>query len=359
MEIEAWISEVPLVEPLRIAPGTSYTQRSIIIRLRDGDLEGWGEACQSRRVLGETMEDALASLKKIITAIKKASYESIETIHEFTEGLDATPSIKAALNIALLDMHSKSEKRPLWKLLGGYRQSLVTDITIGIMEPEEMAQKALKFAERGFSIFKLKLGENAEKDIDRVKKVRDALGEGPTIRVDANEGWRYEDAVRVINRIADYEVELVEQPLRHDMLHELKMLRRESPIPIALDESVRTPGEALRAVEEDATDIINIKLMKSRGITPAIRIIAISETAGVKNMVGCFSETRLGITATAYLAQAYRNVYYYDLDCDILSIDPVFKGGSEPEGPVRRPSQGYGLGVTLPNERYLRPVKSV
>jgi L-alanine-DL-glutamate epimerase-like enolase superfamily enzyme len=356
VEVEAWVCEVPLREPLRIAPGTYHAGRSIIIRLRDGDLEGWGEACQSQRVLGETFEDAVYSLKRNLRVIQKATYDSIEMIHEFTEGIDATPSIKAALNIALLDLYAKSEGRPLWRVLGGYRDSLVTDITIGIMEPGEMAKRALSYAEKGFTIFKLKLGEDPQRDVERVRAVRDALGEGVTIRVDANEGWRLEEAIRVINRIADYNVELVEQPLRHDAVQELKTLRKESPLPIALDESVRTPGEALRAVEEEIADIINIKLMKSRGITPAVRIIAISESAGVKNMVGCFSETRLGITATAYLAQAFRNVAYYDLDCDILSLDPVFAGGSEPVGGVRRPSQQSGLGVALKSRNYLKPL---
>ncbi|ABL79232.1 dipeptide epimerase [Thermofilum pendens] len=355
MDIEAWVCEVPLREPLRISAATYHTQRSIVLRLRDGDLEGWGEACQSRRVLGESFEDALESLRASVDAIKRAEYDSLEKIHRFTEELNATPSIKAAVNMALLDLYAKSEGRPLWRLLGGFREEVRTDITIGIMRPEEMAERALRYAEKGFRIFKLKLGENPEEDVLRVKAVRDVVGDA-TIRVDANEGWTREDAVRVIERIADYGVELVEQPLRHDDIEGLRALRRESPIPIAVDESVKTARDALLVAKKEAADIINIKLMKSRGITGAIRIIMVSEAAGLKNMVGCFSESRLGITATAYLAQAFSNVLFYDLDCDILSADPVFTGGSEPIGDRRRASPKPGLGISPSNFNVLKKI---
>lgn len=344
MKIEAYIHRAPLLEPFRIATGVSVESRTVLVRLLDGDLEGWGEACPSRNVLGETLEDSVESLRRVAPLVAQIDYSSLERIYEFISSLDATPSVKAALDIALLDLYAKSLGKPLWRVLGGYRDKVETDITIGIMEPGEMANRAVRYVEQGFRILKLKLGEEPGKDIERVKAVRDAVGEGVRIRVDANQGWRVEEALRVIDRIATYEVELVEQPTRWDDLEGLVEIRAESPLPIALDETVKTPEDALTVIRAEAADIVNIKLMKSRGILGAIRIASICEAAGVENMIGCFGESRVGMTAAVHFAQAIRNVKYYDLDCDLLVAESLVTGGASIDRGVRKTPEEPGLG---------------
>lgn len=344
MKIEAYLHRAPLLEALRIATGVSSESRTLLVRLVDGDLEGWGEACPSRTVLGETLEDSVESLRAVSRLVEGCDYSSIERIHEFMLGLNATPSVKAAIETALLDLYSRSLGKPLWRLLGGYRSEVETDITIGIMEPREMAGRALRYVERGFRILKLKLGEDPEVDVERVRAVRDTVGEGVRIRVDANQGWSVEQALKVIDRIATYDVELVEQPTRWDDLEGLSEIRADSPLPIALDETVKTPEDALAAIRLDAADIINIKLMKSRGILGAVRIVHICEAAGVENMIGCFGESRVGMTAAVHFSQALRNVRYYDLDCDLLLAENLIEGGASIEKGVRKTPEEPGLG---------------
>ena len=344
MKVEAYIHRAPLQEALRIATGTSTESRTLLVRIVDGDLEGWGEACPSRTVLGETLEESLESLRRVAGRVAECDYTSLERISEFLAGIEATSSVKAALDMALLDLYSKALGRPLWRVLGGYRDSVETDITIGIMEPREMAERAVRYVERGFRILKLKLGEEPEKDVERVRAVRDAVGEGVRIRVDANQGWSVEEALQVIDRIASYDVELVEQPTRWDDLPGLAEIRAESPLPIALDESVKTPEDALAVARLEAADIINIKLMKSQGLLGALRIVHICEAAGIENMVGCFGESRVGMTAAVHFSQAMRNVRYYDLDCDILLAEQLVSGGASIDKGLRRAPDEPGLG---------------
>ena len=344
VRLEAYLHRAALREPFRIATGTSTESTTILVRVVDGELEGWGEACPSRGVLGESLEDAVESLRRVAGLVGRADYSGLDRISEFVGSLDATPSVKAALDMALLDLYARSLGRPLWRLIGGYRDRVETDITIGIMEPGEMAERAVRYVEQGFRVLKLKLGEDPERDVERVRAVRDAVGEGVRIRVDANQGWSVADALRVIDRIASYDVELVEQPTRWDDLEGLVEIRAESPLPIALDETVKTPEDALAVVQLGAADIVNIKLMKSRGLLGAIRIAHICEAAGVKNMVGCFGESRVGITAAVHLAQAVRNIEYYDLDSDLLLAEQHVSGGAGVERGVRKAPEEPGLG---------------
>ncbi|MGC9108157.1 MAG: mandelate racemase/muconate lactonizing enzyme family protein [Infirmifilum sp.] len=348
LKLEAWLVELPLVEPFRISTGVADKSRTLVIRLSTQDgLVGWGEACPSKNVLGETLDDVVEAVKRIKSLY--VDYRSLEQIHEYTWTLDTPASLRAALNMALVDLYGKYQSRPIWRLLGGYREFIETDISIGLLEPEEQAKRALRYVEKGFRIIKLKLGLDPVKDVERVRMVRDAVGEGVKIRVDANQGWSVEDAIWVIDRISSYDVELVEQPTRWDDFEGLRKIRRESSIPLALDESVKTPGDVLKAVEFEAADIINIKLMKTRGLTGALRVAYISESAGIKNMIGCYGETRLGITAHVHLAQALRNIFYYDLDCDLLTSQQAFYGGASIENGMRKAGEAAGLGEFSPD----------
>jgi len=359
VRLEAWILEVPLKEPFTISAGTNTVSRNVVVRLstRDG-LEGWGEASPSKRVLGETVETVVETLRRAAGDGAEVDYTSTERIYEYVWGLGGAPSAMAALDMALLDLYAKERGEPLWRLLGGYRESVETDITISLLPPEEQAKRALRYVEEGFKALKLKLGRGGpEEDIARVKAVRDAVGEGVRILVDANQGWSLEEAKRVIERISGLGVELVEQPVAWDDLDAMAELARWSPVPIAADESVKTPADALRVAERGAAQVINIKLMKSRGILGAARIAAISEAAGIVNMIGCMGESRVGITAGVHAAQALRNIRIYDLDADLLQADCVFPGmGAPAERGVRRAPGEPGLGRFKPNPRYMRRV---
>ncbi len=350
-KMEVYLLEIPLKEPFRISAGTSTKSTNIVIRLvnANGD-EGWGEASPSHRVLNETIDTVKTTLKSLFPKIKKLECTDIEKLYEVIMEAPGSPSAKAALDFAFFDLYGKEVSKPVYKLLGGYRENIETDITIGIMEPEEQAKRALKFVSQGFHSLKIKLGINPEKDIERIRAIRDAIGYDTVIRVDANQGWDVDEAIYVINKLADYEVELVEQPIRWDDIKGLKRIKKESSLPIAADETVKTSADALRVIEADAVDIINIKLMKSRGIWGALKIASISEAAGIKNMIGCMGESRIGITAGVHAALGIRNIQIYDLDSDLLlKEDVVIEGGATIEKGIRKANSSPGFGISKMN----------
>jgi len=342
-----YLLEIPMKEPFTISLGTLTMTRNIVVELetKEGCI-GLGEASPSKRILGETIEDVIETLKILYKQAKEIPPDNIERLYEIISKVDGAPSAKAAFEMAYLDILGKEWGKPLCKIIGGYREVVNTDITIGIMEPEEQAKRAKYYVDHGFSKLKLKLGLDPEKDAERVKTVREAIGDNIVIRVDANQGWTLEQALWVINKISEYNVELVEQPVKWDDIASMKKLTKEGIIPIAADETVKTPKDALLVAEKEAADIINIKITKSRGIWGAIKIAAISEAAGIKNMIGCMGESRIGITAKTHLALGMKNIVYYDLDSDLLPVkDVVEQGGATIHKGDRRVPDMPGLGI--------------
>ena len=138
----------------------------------------------------------------------------------------------------------------------------------------------------------------------------------------------------------------VEQPVPAEDLPGLARVRWASPVPVMADEAVLGPGDALKAIQAEAVDLINVKLMKCGGISEALRLAAIAEAAGVGLMVGCGGESRLAITAGTHLAAALKVFQHADLDSDLLlAEDIVAKGGSSVERGERLLPSGPGLGV--------------
>jgi len=354
-EVEVFCVELPYREVFTIATGSSRASWNVVarVRLEDG-VVGWGEATPSYTVLGETRGLVVSSARQLAERLIAARDLSPEHLYELCASCPS-PSAAAAVEEAVLDAWARSSGVSVARLLGGpYRDSIETDITIGIMEPEEQARRAVRFVEEGFRVLKLKLGLDPDKDVERVRAVRDAVGEGVRLRVDANQGWTVEQAIRVINRIASFDVEYVEQPVRWDDLEGLARVRRESPLPIAVDESVKRPADVFRVAELEAADIVNIKVVKGGGLLGALRVAHASEAAGLANMIGCMGEGRLGITGAVCVAASAMNIRYYDLDSDLLLASDFSSGGSTVERGVRSVPRGPGLCVEVDESKLLR-----
>jgi o-succinylbenzoate synthase len=346
--VEVYSVTLRYFEPFRIAPGSSEKSRNIVVRiLTDYGVEGWGEASPSRRVTGETVETVLEALARIaprlIGMCPLRIEQDVEAMDQVVEG---NPAAKAAIDIALHDILGKTAGKQLFMLLGGYRTKVLTDFTLSIKTPREMAADAVKAVEKGFRALKVKVGVNSSEDVERIRMVREAVGDGVEIRIDANEGWSPDQAIEVLNRVEKFRIRFVEQPVPAHDVKGLAMVRRDSPIPVMADESVHSPSDALRLIQEEAVDLINIKLMKSGGILKARKISDVAEAAGVPCMIGCMSESEIGIAAGAHFAAGLRNVMYADLDCDLLHADKlVKKGGTRVADSTRLFPRGNGLGI--------------
>ena len=360
-QIEIYRVNLAYKEPFRIAPGASTESRNIIVKiLTDYDVVGWGEASPSERVTGETPETVVKVLGKIAPRLLGKCPLRIEQDVELMDSLvKGNPSAKAAIDIALHDILGKTARKPLFMLMGGYRTEVLTDITLSIKSPKEMARDAVKAVKKGFKALKVKVGVNPTEDLERIKRIREAVGEEIELRIDANQGWTPKQAVDVLNKMEKFNIEFAEQPVPAEDLKGLIEVKQNSPIPVMADESVHSPEDALRLIQAEAVDLINIKLMKSGGILKGRKIAAIAEAAGIPCMIGCMGESDIGIAAGTHLAAAVKNIQYADLDSDLLQKDKLAKkGGTKVKNSVRVFPKQNGLSIKELDTQILgKPIK--
>ena len=210
-----------------------------------------------------------------------------------------------------------------------------------------MVQKAIEFQQLGFKAIKVKLGTNKNDDIERIVKIREAVGSKIPIRIDANQGWNYPTALTVLQGLEPYGIEYCEQALAHWDYENASRLRQNTNIPIMADESLFDHHDALKLISNGSCDYFNIKLAKSGGIHTALKINAIGEAAGIPCMLGCMNETRLGLTAAAHVISARPNIIFTDLDGHLfLKEDPIIGGAQYNVGEITLPeTPGHGADV--------------
>jgi L-Ala-D/L-Glu epimerase len=341
--------DMPLKQIFRTALGAESVESEVLVRLRTADgRTGWGEASPYWAVTSETQATNLALAKDLTAFVRdRDPFTVARILGEMDAFSPGNPSIKAAFEMALWDLCGKIAGQPVYRLLGGYRDSFATDATVSLDEPATMAEGARRIAGQGFKSLKVKVGEGPEKDIERVAAVREAAGAAVEIRIDANQGWSPSDAIRALRGMEKYRLQLCEQPVPYWDWEGLKHVRENASVPIMADESVHSPHDAITAARMEAVDMINIKLMKSGGILPGLRIAEIAGAAGMKCMAGCMGETRLALTAGAHLVAAGPSIVFADLDSALLHAeDPVVGGMQIKEGTVHLPdAPGLGLDI--------------
>ncbi|RLF22740.1 MAG: dipeptide epimerase [Thermoprotei archaeon] len=351
--LEAYLVEIELKKPFRIALGEEVKVRNLIVKLETSDgLIGFGEAAPSEKILGDNVDIALGTIKELSPHIVGSDPTYIEPLDKVVSR-GKSSSARAALSIAIFDILGKHYGEPLYKLFGGSRERVETDYTIGIKKPEEMAEEAKELVKRGFRVLKVKLGEDPEVDLERIRLIRENIGSATKIRVDANQGWSFKDAKRVIDELERYDVEFVEQPLPAQRLDELASLRRQVSLPIMVDESVHTARDLIKVIREEAADMVNIKLMKAGSLREALKIAFIAESCGMKCMIGCMGETGIGILAGVHFACGVGQVEYVDLDADLMLKEDILSIKTY-DIPYRIPPNRPGLGINEGDIRWDR-----
>lgn len=342
---------IPLKKPFKTALRRVDTAENIIVVMTaDDGTRGYGEAPPTAAITGDTNETIISAIKEFIApAITGLDIENLdEVMYRLQHSVEGNTSPKAACDMAVYDLWSKHYGQPLYKLLGGYRKDLETDLTISINEPEEMRRDALAAIGQGFHALKLKVGIDSDLDIERVRTIREAAGPDIKLRLDANQGWTPEEAIRTIRRFEDLglDIEFVEQPVKARDFAGLKKVHDNVSTRIMADESMFSPADAIELLHMEAVDLINIKLMKCAGIHNALKIAGIAETYGVECMLGCMIESKVSLTAAAHLAAAKKNITRVDLDAAILLAEDPVKGGFKKEVPHFFVTDAPGLGIT-------------
>jgi len=300
--------------------------KTVVVELTGADgTVGLGEAAPTARYK-ETADTVEAFLKRVDP--RGLSFTDVEGSMEYLETLSRHDmSAKCALNIALLDGAAKRARKPIYDLLElGFRDNHhVTSFTIGIDKPEVIRQKVLQ-AER-YPVLKVKVGVPDDKaNLQALREV------APTkaVRVDANEGWKTkEQALERIESLAqDKYIQYVEQPLPASAPgKDWVWLKQRSPLPIFGDESYHVAKDAAQAAEWFHG--VNVKLVKTGGVTAGLEALKAARKAGLKTMIGCMIETSILISAAAHLAELCD---YLDVDGNILITNDPYLGVTAEKG---------------------------
>jgi L-alanine-DL-glutamate epimerase-like enolase superfamily enzyme len=279
-----------------------------------------------------------------------------ENIDALRASIVYNTSAKAAVEMALWDLFGQLYHAPLYRLFGGSRRTLQTDITISVNDPETMAQDASEAAARGYRVLKIKVGGQSALDVERLTAVREAVGEEIILRADANQAWDAAQAIRLLDQIqaAGVNLSLVEQPVAAYDIEGLKAVTDARIVPVMADESVFSPRDALQVLHRNAADFLNIKLMKTGGLREAFRIADLAELYGVACGVGCMLETALCVNAAVHVACAHKNIVMIDLDGPALCAENPVQGGAAFQDSQITVSDRPGLGIQkLTHVRYL------
>ena len=352
-DVKTEIFQIELTEPFRVAFAEVTHSTSILLKISTEEgYEGYGEAAPFAPVTGETPEGCLAVLNMFRQGLIGKNPLDIEQIHAMMDGLvHGNGSAKCAVDIALHDIKGKVMGQPLYRVLGGYQGIVQNDVTIGINDPEKMAESARDYVEnKGYRILKIKAGIDPKEDIRAIRLIREAVGPKVRLRVDANQGYTVNRAVFALEGMKEYGVEAVEQCLPDWDLDGAAMLRQKvSGIQLMLDESIHTTRDAARACRLGAADILNIKLMKCGGLYRGGQISTLAENFGMTCMVGCMMETKIAITAGLSLVAARKNIT--EADCDSFlyykDADNGMPGGFERDGDMFRLLDKPGLGLEI------------
>ncbi len=338
MKLEIEALQVETAHPFRIARETKQTRNVFVLALEADGVRGIGEAAP-QTYYGE---DAM-TVRGAVNAIGRLLDASPDDVHrrlnepggDLRELLRPHASIRAALDMALWDMRGRRENVPVWQLIGADPgRAPLTSFTIGFDRPEVIDAKV--DAAAPYRVLKVKVGLPGDMEIvDRV-----IARSGKTVRVDANEGWDEETALEKTMELFRRGVEFCEQPVPHTDEEALRELKRLSPLPIVLDESIVDAEDVER--RRDQGHAINIKLMKCGGITAALRMIEAARANGLGVMIGCMLETSLGVTAAAHLSPL---ADWADLDGNLLLAKDPFSGVRVVDGRLVLPQEA-GLGVT-------------
>ncbi len=347
-QTEHFLVAMELSEPYTIAYETVSHAENIFLRLEtDGGLVGWGCAAPDPGVTGETAAGVQKALNEIVVPALKGMDASRITLllAQLQKQLGGQPSVLAAVDMALYDLLGKKAQLPLWRLLGGYRDSIATSVTIGILDTENTVRHARDFIDRGFVCLKIKGGKNVDEDIERLIKTREAIGDSIELRFDANQGYSLEQAQRFVAETRQCNLELLEQPTPREQLDLLGNVSRTVPLPVMADESLMNLRDAFSLARAELADMINIKLMKVGGINEALSVNAVARAARLEAMVGCMDESALAIAAGLHFALARPNVFYADLDGHLDLIDDPCKDMLRLEKGILYPPDAPGLGI--------------
>jgi L-alanine-DL-glutamate epimerase-like enolase superfamily enzyme len=337
-----------LAEPYEIAYSRyAHADNALVRIVTDGPHVGLGCAAPELDVTGEDLAATVAALRDVAEpALRGVDPIAHAAVRESVRaGLRHAPAARAAVDMALYDLLGKQLGIPVYRLLGGYRRSFPTSVTLGIAPLGETVASARRRVAQGFGALKIKGGQDAEVDAKVLCAVREAVGPGIELRFDANQGYTVAQAQRFVRLVRGVGIELLEQPTSVEQPRLLRQVTESVAVHVMADESLLSVRDAIGLAHGEQVDLVNVKLMKVGGIEPAITVDAIARAAGIGTMVGCMDECALGIAAGLAVALARPNIRYVDLDGHLDLLGDPTADAVRLAGGTLWPSEAPGLGL--------------
>lgn len=339
---------LPLLEPLKWASGhMNYADHVLVRIMTDEGIEGIAESIPRPSLYGDTQESICAIMNKYIgPKLIGMDPLDIDKIWEQMNTVYWNLTPKGAIDVCLYDIMGKKTGFPCYKLLGGYKNKIALSWMIGLKPLEVMVEEAKNKYAEGFRALKLKGGQDADFDIKMFHTIREAVPEDCILYIDANQGWSYADAIKIITQLEGLAA-YCEEPIPAWDDHARMKLAREVRTPIMGDESCYTLHDVIRQMEMDTLGLVNIKVPRT-GFTLSKKIIAVCEAFNKPCLTGTQAESALGAFACLHLAAASKqislpseNCYYMSVKGNLIKEIPKVENGYMyvPEKP--------GLGVEL------------
>jgi len=356
-QIDVVAVRAPRKEPVRsgttAAGPVSASEFGIIRILTDDGAEGLGEISITFPRIGFSLCHAARRLlvPRLLGQDPLALPRALRIIDDTLFGELSAPYLRAAFEMALLDIIGRHHGLPVYQLLGGRARDGVP-LAWGIYQksPQEMAEDAAAGIAAGFQSIKLKVGRALADDVAAVRAVAKAVGPNMPLRLDANMAWRtVPEAAAAIRALSvEAKVAWVEQPLSRENLDGLRLLRRQTAVPIMVDESLQTLRDAYQVARAEAADVFNVYVVEAGGMIAAAEIFALARALDIPCIIGSQAELGIGTAAAAHLGVAVPNLPYpcetfgpLRYERDIVSPGPRIERG------ILYPPEGPGLGVRL------------
>lgn len=292
---------LPLLRPFTVSTGTQHDKVFPLVVLRSGGLEGYAEGVMDPHpeFLEETIAGALAFLRDtLLPQVVGSSFESPAALERVLAPWRGHQMAKAAVEMAFWDLWAKSLGLPLKIALGGLGEAVGVGVSLGIAEVAETVEQARRHHAEGYRRIKLKIMPGH--DLEVVAAVREALPDAP-LSVDANTAYSLSD-MAVLRGLERFRLEYIEQPLGFDDLHDHAVLQSRLDTPICLDESIRSAGDARKALQSDATRVVNIKVGRVGGYLEARRIHDLCAAWGLPVWCGGMLEAGVGRAHNIHLS---------------------------------------------------------
>ncbi|MBH0191570.1 MAG: dipeptide epimerase [Nitrospira sp.] len=353
-EVTFWPIDIPLTDPFVVATGARVVAENVFVRITlQSGVCGFGEAAPFPEVGGEDRPSCIDTLTLLAKRLVGHSIQNYRQMaQQMADQAPEQPAARCALETALLDAYCHAADIPMWQFWGGADvRPRETDITIPIGTADDTLALARHWYQKGFRLFKMKVGKDVDEDIRRVEAVHNALPDVAFIG-DGNQGFSREECLAFVDGIRRFggKLLLLEQPVKRDDLESLAHIRRTTGIPVAADESVRSLADARTVVGQQAADYINIKIMKT-GVLEATEIASFTLKSGLKLMIGGMIESRLAMGCSFGLVLGIKGFEVLDLDTPLLlATDPVMEGYRY-TGSQLQPwaTAGLGLAVNAPS----------